>query len=219
MASPATAVGAGEGPVEEVEGESSEVERAAAEEDAEEEEVEEEEKAEGEGSTEIEAINVYLAGLYEETAANAEKERAKEEEEQELASLTTKATMETEGEGEGEGDGEGEGNSELATDIPKELLGETPDSRPVTAPSGAFEFDLNKGSWEESGLLLSDYHASGGVGGGGGKGDASLGEASSAAIDEMKRTLTRKDKQIETLLREVERLQGNGSVVSDLTAL
>ena len=97
------------------------------------------------------------------------------------------------------------------------ILGDRPDSRPVTAPTGNFEFDLSKGGWAESGLLLSDYDAAGG------EGDLSLGDASSVVIGEMKKTLDRKDKQIEMLMKEVERLQGQGrgegSVVSELTAL
>jgi hypothetical protein len=164
-------------------------------------------KGSGKGEVEVDgeaAVSMYLTGAYAD-AASAAGETA-----------TVQTPM---GEMSRSGSLEADWENAKVLERPDEL-GDRPESRPVTAPTGAFEFDLNKGSWAESGLLLSDYTG----GGGGGKEGASVGEASSVVIDEMRSGLARKDKQIEMLMKEIERLNGantraEGSVVSDLTGL
>jgi Ca2+-binding EF-hand superfamily protein len=173
-------------------------------------EVAEEEEKE---MTEAEAIESYLSGLYAGAAAaddqTVDQSRDEGDDETRAGDLSMTGSIDDEF--------KNFPVSERPSGMGGDGIGDRPDSRPVTAPSGAFEFDLNNGSWAESGLLLSDYSAVGGAV------DASVGDASSVVIDEMKKTLTRKDKQIELLLKEVERLQSQskaeGSVVSDLTGL
>ena len=87
------------------------------------------------------------------------------------------------------------------------------DKRPLTAPSGAFEFDLAGGQWQSYGgteTLAGRLN-----------GSEEMSEGTYAV--ELVKKLEEKDRTIEQLVREVERLKregkGEGSVVSDVTMM
>ncbi|GMH70845.1 hypothetical protein TrST_g2624 [Triparma strigata] len=118
-------------------------------------------------------------------------------------------------EGEGKGEGEGEQDWEQLPvkapiwDDASNIDSERPftdTQRPVTAPSGAFEFDLGKGEWQGA----PGQQPSGGEGGGG--------DEESVVVEEMKKTLNEKDEYIMRLEAELMRMRkGEGSVVSEIT--
>ena len=90
-------------------------------------------------------------------------------------------------------------------------------SRPVTAPSGAFEFDLQKGEWHGTpgkGTFADYYYLTSPTAG-------RTNDEKSVAVSEMKKVIETKDAHIARLEAELLRVRGgdgNVSVISELTA-
>ena len=158
----------------------------------------------------------YLEGLYvravEERAIRDSKTR--EVVEGYLSSLYGEVTNEM-------GGGGGGWEEQPVLPPPVDMSVEAAAPRPVTAPSGAFEFDLAGGSWSQT---FGNTMQAGAV-----KTPKNMNDIGAAAsevtdfteVETLKKAVEDKDRTIEELIREVERLRemgrGEGSVVSEMT--
>ena len=163
----------------------------------------------------------YLEGLY---GRAVEERKVRDSETQEVVEgYLTSLYDEITGEGGGSEVKGGGWEEQLVLPPPADMMAEGAAPRPVTAPSGAFEFDLAGGSWSQT---FGDAAQAGAVKTPKNMNDIGGGAAGSemtdfTEVETLKKAVEDKDRTIEELMREVERLRdmgrAEGSVVSEMT--